>query len=112
MPGEQQSPAFMLIADAVADEHAAESGGQFGSKIAHLVSVRHEHQARLARGQKLLQSVGEGVRSVRLEFGRLHGIDLAHLLARNLASEVGNAAANHCRFQRPAGLRGNSLSGS
>jgi hypothetical protein len=48
----------------VADEHLVEAGGEFGSVVADLVSVREKDEIRLLRLEKLLQSQRKSVRCV------------------------------------------------
>ena len=58
---EQQPVAILLISDAVGDQAALERRSQLGSKVAHLVGVRHQHKVRLFLADELFEGSGKTV---------------------------------------------------
>ena len=91
------------------DGGASHGRSQLGNKIAHLISVRHQHQLGLLRFDELFERSRESVWGVGLELGRLDRIDLRDLLGGNFVGKIPHAAADDCSFERPTGLSRKSL---
>ncbi len=106
-----QFPVFVAVADAVANHAFAERRGQLGREIAHLISVRQQHQIGLGLRDHLLESDGVAIGRVRREQIVLNEQHFIELAGRKLAGQRRNAFADDHGSQAALRLRGNLLRG-
>src|SRR2546425_6907839 len=67
LTNEDEFPAFLAIADAVADHALAKRGREFRREVTHLIRVRKQNQIRLRRDDDLLQRHAISIWRIRLE---------------------------------------------
>src|SRR5205807_6299400 len=112
LAGKKQPLAFFAEAYRIADQRASQRRSELGCKIAYLIGVRHEHQARLFLLYQLLQRRHCAIGGVPGQLGRVNRIDLRQFLAGDFVGDTADAAAEHCGLHRPSGLCGDALGGS
>src|SRR5260370_1815467 len=66
LTNEDEAPAFLAVADAVADHALAKRGRGFRREVTHLVGVGKQNQIRLRRDADLLQRDPLPLRRIRL----------------------------------------------
>ena len=113
LPREYQLAALVLESNAVADHGASHSGCQLGHKIAHLISVRHQHEFRLTwiRGIASVPPQTRQAYKVRASADSMC-VNFRDFLPRNLGSNRAHAAAHDSSLKPPPSGRGDRLSGS
>ena len=112
LPNKQQLAVLVFESDAVGNQGDAERGGELGSKIPHLVGVRHEHEFGLALLDEILEGRGKSVGRVTGELFALDGVNLGDLFGRDFAGDSAEIIADDGGLDRPAGLRRNGLRSS
>ena len=109
LAGKDQLATVFAEADSVTDERALERRGQLRSEVAHLVSVRHQHQRGLFLVDEVFERRDHAIRLILGQLGRFNYGDLGQLFSGDLLGNSGDAAAKERGLNRCAGFSGNGL---
>src|SRR6185312_16149593 len=111
LAGEDQLVTIFAEANGVTNKRALKRRGELGSKVAHLVGVRHQHQSRLFLVDEVFESGDNTIRLVPGQLGRVDHGDLGQLFGGDFLGNTGDAAAKESSLNRGAGFSGNGLRG-